>query len=754
MSARNKDPKPPRFSKNAFESPETVYIKGCVRQWLARLAALGCRLDRHFFACFAWATGDARRALLLLAETAKQDLPKQYRSINIKVRQYLEEDTHSFRVEESILENFPPLQPFVREKIVAACSAEASLSRTENNDFALARRRLRRLFGLGRLAVNLAEYVFINQHFKPVEEFFEDECHVWKAENRHLLACMLGSTEVELSRAFVELHSAWLINAREMHGCWRLHESVVPLWYKGGEADELFCRPVRGRAMPLENFRLRPEDMAHALALLRNKSDRPVHILLYGQSGTGKTSFARSLVRVCGSKAWAVSSRLHDDDNKRRCSLMACLSMNSRNPGSLVVADEAERLLDTAMRPGFPNKDKAWLNDLLERPGRRVIWISNQVEHLDPAVLRRFSLSLHFDGLRPRERLALWRQIAADLRVTAYLPEAVLERLARDHDAPAAVISEAVRQAKNLYRNKADFLLAIERVLRSHAALQNQGRLSPPKTQAAPDFSLRGINLDGPEGSAEALLEACRRADALLKAPAGIVPGAATMLFYGPPGTGKTALARHIAREIGRECLVKRAGDLLDPYVGMTERRIAQAFYAAETQGEVLIIDEVDSFLSARSTLKYSWETTMVNAFLTSLEECRSFCICTTNSREQLDAAAMRRFAHKIAFGYANREQAAALYGALLAPLAGSPLPAEGERELSRLDRLTPGDFQVVRASCQSLFAGRSSLTHKDILAALRREVALKLEKNDRAIGFALSGIGNEIHATTCAGAF
>ena len=103
-------------------------------------------------------------------------------------------------------------------------------------------------------------------------------------------------------------------------------------------------------------------------------------------------------------------------------------------------------------------------------------------------------------------------------------------------------------------------------------------------------------------------------------------PGLGTMLFYGPSGTGKTALARYIAKELGRECLLKRASDLLNPYLGMSEQNVAEAFREAERDGAVLVIDEADTFLFSRDTAQRSWETSLVNEFLTALEECRSFC--------------------------------------------------------------------------------------------------------------------------------
>ena len=156
-------------------------------------------------------------------------------------------------------------------------------------------------------------------------------------------------------------------------------------------------------------------------------------------------------------------------------------------------------------------------------------------------------------------------------------------------------------------------------------------------------------------------MERCRRADAAMRrakdTKAELEGGCATMLFYGPPGTGKTALARHIAKTLGRECLVKRASDLLNCYVGNTEKNIARAFREAEKKEAVLVIDEADTFIFSRDTAQRSWETSQVNEFLTNLEECRCFCICTTNRLDDLDSAALRRFSYKVEFTWAKQSR-------------------------------------------------------------------------------------------------
>ena len=100
-----------------------------------------------------------------------------------------------------------------------------------------------------------------------------------------------------------------------------------------------------------------------------------------------------------------------------------------------------------------------------------------------------------------------------------------------------------------------------------------------------------------------------------------------------------------------------------------------------------------------------------------------------------MDPAAMRRFSFKIPFGYAGAEQLKALYASLLAPLAGTPLPAELAVRLCMQKRLTPGDFHAVRM--QFWLNEPGSVSHDILLAALIHEQTIKLDSVAQRIGFA-----------------
>jgi len=207
--------------------------------------------------------------------------------------------------------------------------------------------------------------------------------------------------------------------------------------------------------------------------------------------------------------------------------------------------------------------------------------------------------------------------------------------------------------------------------------------------------------------------------------------GEGRLCLYGPPGTGKTAFGRHLARALDRPLLVKRASDILSPYVGIAERNIAQMFSEARAEGAVLLLDEADSLLRDRQGAQRSWEVTQVNEMLTQMEEFRGIFIASTNLMDSLDAAAMRRFDARIRLGYLGAEQAWEMFVGLA---QGLKLLSTGDarKALNRQVNLTPGDFASVERHCR-LDPVKDDL---ELVGRLRQACEGKREPVQRSIGF------------------
>jgi SpoVK/Ycf46/Vps4 family AAA+-type ATPase len=203
-------------------------------------------------------------------------------------------------------------------------------------------------------------------------------------------------------------------------------------------------------------------------------------------------------------------------------------------------------------------------------------------------------------------------------------------------------------------------------------------------------------------------------------------PDSLNILLYGPPGTGKTEFAKHLARTLDRKLIIKKTSDLLNCYVGETEKGIRKMFKEAEEKKAILFLDEADSLISDRSGATRNWEVTQVNEMLTQMENFKGIFIAATNFDGTLDTASRRRFALKVKFGYLKPEGIEKLWQAFF---PGVEIP-----DVARsLRMLTPGDFNAAYGTLR--FYDANELTADVVLQALKSEIAYKDGREGRTMG-------------------
>ena len=203
------------------------------------------------------------------------------------------------------------------------------------------------------------------------------------------------------------------------------------------------------------------------------------------------------------------------------------------------------------------------------------------------------------------------------------------------------------------------------------------------------------------------------------------------MLFYGMSGTGKTELARYIAEKLNKKIILKRVSDIMSKWVGENERNIANAFSEAEASGDVLLFDEADSFFSNRENSVATWERTLVNEFLTQMEEFSGILICTTNLRKIMDPAMQRRFHILTEFKPLEKRGIEKLLGKFFSAYSFDSKLLD---RLSCYDSVTPGDFGTLAGKIR--FMPKSEISS----ALIINELCQIQEEKDgagRRIGFA-----------------
>ncbi|MEX3693859.1 AAA family ATPase [Paraburkholderia sp. BR14263] len=308
-----------------------------------------------------------------------------------------------------------------------------------------------------------------------------------------------------------------------------------------------------------------------------------VNVFVHGAPGTGKTALARVLAAETGCELFDVASEDAEGDpinGERRLRAFRAAQSFLGHRRSMILFDEAEDVFsdgDRGRRSTAQGR-KAWINRVLEGNPVPAIWVSNSVDGVDPAFVRRFDMVLELP-VPPRHQRAKIIAAACD----GLLDARAVDLLAASDGLAPAVVTRAAAVVQSIREDLAphDVAPAMKRLIdnsleaQGHRPTGNSGDVQPDTYD--PDFIHSDVDLQ-------------HVTQGLVRARAG------RLCFYGPPGTGKTAFGRWLARRLDIPLQVERASDLMSMWVGDTEKNIAGAFRTAEREGALLLIDEVDSF--------------------------------------------------------------------------------------------------------------------------------------------------------------
>ena len=184
------------------------------------------------------------------------------------------------------------------------------------------------------------------------------------------------------------------------------------------------------------------------------------------------------------------------------------------------------------------------------------------------------------------------------------------------------------------------------------------------------------------------------------------------ILLYGPPGTGKTFVVRALAHEAGAAFFPVKGAELLDKFVGESERGVREVFARARSAAPaILFFDEFDALAPVRGTSATSVTDSVVAALLTEIDGFGGrgdvVVIAATNRRDLIDPALLRsgRFEVHIELGLPEQAARRALLDIVDVPFAE-------DVDLDRLAEMTDG----------LSFADITGLLREAALATLRND--------------------------------
>ena len=202
-------------------------------------------------------------------------------------------------------------------------------------------------------------------------------------------------------------------------------------------------------------------------------------------------------------------------------------------------------------------------------------------------------------------------------------------------------------------------------------------------------------------------------------------------LFYGSSGTGKTMAASVIANTLELDLYRIDLSQTMNKYIGETEKHLSKIFDMAENSGAILLFDEADALFGKRSEVSDSkdrYANMQVSYLLQRLETYTGIAILTSNFKEALDNAFVRRFRFMIEFPYPNKIERKRIWQACFpeqTPLANP--------DFNKLAQLHITGSNIKNIALHAAFIAAESDKAIDMLS-IKRAVTMEYKKLEKVL--------------------
>lgn len=399
----------------------------------------------------------------------------------------------------------------------------------------------------------------------------------------------------------------------------------------------------------------------------------PTGVLLHGPSGSGKTALAFALgkqlnVPFFHVPAPSLITQMSGDSEKK---IRQIFELAKEHAPSILFIDEIDcigqkREMGKGMDQRVVAQFMTSLDELqFDTHPIIVLAATNRPEHIDPALRRAGRLDREILLSIPSEntRLCILKQLLKDIDceadlsyvatrtggyvgadLQALVSTAALRAIKRKIELKSTDLIEIMNELEKKVPNvdgikvlQDDFTQALKQVQPS--ALREGFTTVPNVT-----FEDIGAHVQLIEEMGQSVLEPLLKRDIYaqfgISNPTGI-------LLWGPPGCGKTLLAKATANACGANFVSVKGPELLNKYVGESEKAVRMVFARARASVPCLIFfDEMDALCPKRDDSKSEATSRVVNTLLTELDGMEGregvFVLAATNRPDMIDPALLR----------------------------------------------------------------------------------------------------------------
>jgi hypothetical protein len=406
--------------------------------------------------------------------------------------------------------------------------------------------------------------------------------------------------------------------------------------------------------------------------------------IVSGGAGCGKTSWACQAAHSLTGAALRIDVASAARNESSAIAEVRELVEDAALVGWPVVLDNAGARLVAELRLSL------LLDELLESSQGKVFLVLGDGETLDERVETRALAHVRVPPPPPSVRRQLW----ASVRATVEIPSTLADDL--------VLTPRQIRNAVAMVNAGADpVLAALEQLPRS------QNLALPDRATAKLDALILPADV---RSEIVEIINAIKTRGTVAQKIDSSRGRAITALFNGDSGTGKTFSCEVIAAEVGLPLMRVNVASLVDKYIGETEKNLVRVFEQAQAQGGILFFDEADALFGNRTDVSRAqdrYANLETNLLLQLMEQFTGVVLLTTNLKQNIDQAFMRRIMFKVYFDPPEARERTLLWW--------NALPAERFEDgidfarLARSFELSGGSIKAaaLRASYRATAAGR-----------------------------------------------